>query len=700
MPVILSCVGTPIAVPEATRQALRVVSWTVAYVAAYLLGRSAVDESSGVALLWPAAGVGFLWLATSPSRRALGIDLLLMGVGGAAVRAALGDGWFGVALSQITAVECLVALLALRRLVPGTWGAGGRRMLRLPVEFGRFLVAMALAALAGALLRGILRLLYDDGVSWWSIPERIGRDGAALVGIGTLGLLLGGWLAERREAPAGSRPTLHWTRGRAANAAAVIVLTTSVFGYGYVLEPQAPSTTFLLTLLTVWVAIAFEPLLVAAYCLTTGATGAFLTVFGIGPIAGVTGDVRRALITQVFVIVLMVIGMTIALTRAQLLQAIANLRDSEAERGARAEELGLLVEHLADGVAIIEQGGRIVHTNSKLRQIVAVGGMDNVDELEHGTLVRGFAVYGRDGAPVAVEDRPSIRALAGEVVTGEEYLLTGDPNGTVVQISAVPLPQAKGAPPRAMVMLRDVTAETRSRETLVAFAGTVAHDLNNPLTVVEGWTESLEDLLYEQDSVPTEAAMPMLQNIRAAVRTMTTFVADLLAHAVARDQAIRGEQVSLDSVVKRVMLTHDRPDSPSQVHTEALSDVWADRLLVQQLFDNLIGNALKYARPGVVPEVTVTADRLQTGWTCIRVCDNGVGIPAEQRDLVFRSFHRVDPAHPGGTGLGLSICKRIVERHGGTIRALANPRGHGTCFELILPTTQESFERAADGCGG
>jgi signal transduction histidine kinase len=245
-----------------------------------------------------------------------------------------------------------------------------------------------------------------------------------------------------------------------------------------------------------------------------------------------------------------------------------------------------------------------------------------------------------------------------------------------------------------MVMLRDVTAEAQARETLVSFAGTVAHDLNNPLTVVDGWAETLEELLTDTETVPTEAALPMLQRIRAGVGTMRAFVADLLAHAVARDQTIRGEKVDLGSVVKRVMVTRDRPGSPSPVRGEALPTVWGDRLLLQQLLDNLIGNALKYSRPGVPAEVSVVAEPVTSGWTRVRVCDNGVGIPEDQRELVFRTFHRVDPAVPGGTGLGLSICKRIVERHGGTIHALANPAGHGTCFDLTLPTTQESFESA------
>jgi signal transduction histidine kinase len=91
--------------------------------------------------------------------------------------------------------------------------------------------------------------------------------------------------------------------------------------------------------------------------------------------------------------------------------------------------------------------------------------------------------------------------------------------------------------------------------------------------------------------------------------------------------------------------------------------------------------------------VRIDAQRLDGGWARIQVRDNGIGVPLLQRERVFESFHRATDGYQG-TGLGLAICKRIVQRHGGTIRVTVNPDGVGSCFEFTLPTTAEAFAGA------
>jgi signal transduction histidine kinase len=128
--------------------------------------------------------------------------------------------------------------------------------------------------------------------------------------------------------------------------------------------------------------------------------------------------------------------------------------------------------------------------------------------------------------------------------------------------------------------------------------------------------------------------------------------------------------------------------------------VWADPGLVRQLFDNLLGNAVKYVAPGVRPRVDVRA-RTDDGpgdgdWAEIRVTDNGIGIPEDQRELVFETFHRVQRDGYQGTGLGLAICRRIVERHGGSIHAEPGPDGHGTTMVVRLPATAAGYSTPPD----
>jgi signal transduction histidine kinase len=111
-------------------------------------------------------------------------------------------------------------------------------------------------------------------------------------------------------------------------------------------------------------------------------------------------------------------------------------------------------------------------------------------------------------------------------------------------------------------------------------------------------------------------------------------------------------------------------------------------VLVRQLFYNLIANAIKYTAAGVTPRIVITAhaDPDRPGLVRVDIDDNGIGIPAGHHDAVFSNFHRAHRAGGfDGTGLGLAICRRIVERHGGTITAADNPQGSGTRIALTLP---------------
>ncbi|MFD0518058.1 sensor histidine kinase [Paractinoplanes durhamensis] len=116
-----------------------------------------------------------------------------------------------------------------------------------------------------------------------------------------------------------------------------------------------------------------------------------------------------------------------------------------------------------------------------------------------------------------------------------------------------------------------------------------------------------------------------------------------------------------------------------------LAVVDADPVLTRQLLENLIGNAIKYTATGVVPRIAVSCEPTGDGFVRVAVDDNGIGIPAGQHEAIFQNFHRAHAAAGyAGTGLGLAICKRIVERHGGTITAAGNDLG-GSRMTFTLP---------------
>jgi diguanylate cyclase (GGDEF)-like protein len=122
----------------------------------------------------------------------------------------------------------------------------------------------------------------------------------------------------------------------------------------------------------------------------------------------------------------------------------------------------------------------------------------------------------------------------------------------------------------------------------------------------------------------------------------------------------------------------------AEVDAAVLPWVNGDPLPLQNLLENLVGNALKFSIEGTPPKVHLGAERVDDGW-CLSVSDNGIGIDPSKRDRIFGMFARLNPQdHYGGTGIGLAICKRIVERHGGRISVECNPGG-GSRFLVAIP---------------
>ena len=124
-----------------------------------------------------------------------------------------------------------------------------------------------------------------------------------------------------------------------------------------------------------------------------------------------------------------------------------------------------------------------------------------------------------------------------------------------------------------------------------------------------------------------------------------------------------------------------------------LPRIEGDPVQIRQLFQNLIGNALKFHKPGDAPFVQVYALRRSPGQAEVFVEDNGIGFDSKDAERVFLPFHRLHGrSEYEGTGIGLTICQKIVERHGGTIHAESTP-GKGTRFILSLPTQERIGER-------
>ncbi len=215
---------------------------------------------------------------------------------------------------------------------------------------------------------------------------------------------------------------------------------------------------------------------------------------------------------------------------------------------------------------------------------------------------------------------------------------------------------------------------------LESFVAVVSHDLKEPIISVRILTETLEKL----ESFDSEIIKTYLRDIKDVSANMLAMLNSLLDYAHA-EKEFKIETIFLNSVIREVCTEFGAQlrDKGAQVELGSLPSVMANRLEVKQVFANLLSNALKYSAPGRRPLIKFQAE--DKGHEIeIAVRDNGIGMkPDEMRDI-FKPFKRIEPAAEiPGSGMGLAICKRIAEKHGGSIRVESAP-GTGSVFYVTF----------------
>jgi signal transduction histidine kinase len=221
----------------------------------------------------------------------------------------------------------------------------------------------------------------------------------------------------------------------------------------------------------------------------------------------------------------------------------------------------------------------------------------------------------------------------------------------------------------------------RSNLELQQFAYVASHDLQEPLRTISSFTQLLAKRYQEKLD---DKAREFINFAVDGCKRMQTLINDLLAYSRVGTQGNPLVPVSCEAALERVLraLKVAIQDSGAVITKEALPVVLADEVQLCQLFQNLIGNALKF-KNSTVPRVHVSAERSGGGWK-IAVRDNGIGVSSEHSERIFVIFQRLHTRtqYPG-TGIGLAICKKIAERHGGRIWVEPSPGGGSTfCFTI------------------
>jgi two-component system, chemotaxis family, sensor kinase Cph1 len=237
---------------------------------------------------------------------------------------------------------------------------------------------------------------------------------------------------------------------------------------------------------------------------------------------------------------------------------------------------------------------------------------------------------------------------------------------------------------RAEQHLRALAADLeRSNRELEQFAYVASHDLQEPLRMVASYTQLLARRY--RGKLDDEADEFISFAVDGALR-MQELINDLLTYSRVGSRALELTWVDMSQVVDQVVadLSLAIEEVEASVTHDRLPIVRGDALQMQQLFQNLIANGIKFHRPGVPPLVRVFAERADDQWI-FSVNDNGIGIEPQYLERIFVLFQRLHSrAEYPGTGIGLAICKKIVERHGGTL-AVHSEQGSGTTFAFTLP---------------
>jgi light-regulated signal transduction histidine kinase (bacteriophytochrome) len=210
-----------------------------------------------------------------------------------------------------------------------------------------------------------------------------------------------------------------------------------------------------------------------------------------------------------------------------------------------------------------------------------------------------------------------------------------------------------------------------------------SHDLQEPLRMVASYTQLLARRYQGKLDQDADEFIGFAVD---GARRMQELINDLLAYSRVGSRALNLELVDVGNIVDSVIVDLGRAidDSHATVTRDShLPTIQADRLQLQQLFQNLIANAIKFRRPHDAPTVHVSA-REESGTWHFAVSDNGIGIEPQYLERIFVLFQRLHSrADYPGTGIGLAICRKIVERHGGSIEVHSVP-GEGTTFEFTL----------------
>lgn len=359
----------------------------------------------------------------------------------------------------------------------------------------------------------------------------------------------------------------------------------------------------------------------------------------------------------------------LALTLNKMAQTI---EDKMKEIKAQNQKLAAIFNSMIEGVIVIDKAGHIVSVNHAVEKIFGV----RKEDAEGGAFLE--AIRNNDMAEVI-----RVTLEKGEPVSGEITLFY--PVQRIFRVNVTPILDQK-VTSGCLVVVHDIT-EIRGLETVRSdFVANVSHELKTPLTSIKGFVETLLDgALNDQENNRN-----FLKIIQDHAERLNSLVDDLLSLSHLESKEIMLEKMSFnirqqfEGVIFGFRSQLKKRNMAIENELAVDLFVTADKNRIQQVFTNLIDNAIKFNRENGF--IKVYAQEMGNSIK-IFIEDSGIGIPGKDIFRIFERFYRVDKAHSrelGGTGLGLSIVRHIVELHGGSVGA-ESIEGLGSKFWFTLP---------------
>ena len=353
-----------------------------------------------------------------------------------------------------------------------------------------------------------------------------------------------------------------------------------------------------------------------------------------------------------------------------------------------------LLEAAPDAMVVVNQAGAIVLFNLQAEKQFGYRRNELLGQKVKNIIPEGFAER-----LIADDLRSADEALAQQIGTGIE-LIARRKNGSEfpIELMLSPLSGTDGVLITAAIrniserkiaeanLLEKVDELNRSNEELGQFAYIASHDLQEPLRMVASYTQLLARRY--KGKLDADADEFIAFAVDGANR-MQRLIQDLLTYSrvgtKGKDLQVTSSEVSLQIALKN--LSRAIHESGALVTHDPLPDVLADEMQLTQLFQNLVGNAIKYQNLGT-PKVHITAAKNDHAKWMFSIKDNGMGIDPQYFERIFGMFQRLHKREEfEGTGIGLAICKKIVERHGSNI-LVESSLGHGSTFRFALAESE------------